>query len=283
MNRWHDWIGRGEQREDRVDEALVSRWCATLDLPVESNDAAPQSIHWCLCASNALTRMLGVDGHPRIADNPDSYFPPVPLPRRMWASSKIQFLRPLRRGQNVVRLTKLTAITEKQGASGSLILVDVSHEILGPEGLAVHEIQTIVYREAAQEGARPAPPPPGQSTFDPSPWDAHRVLTPSETLLFRYSALTFNSHRIHFDLPYATRIEGYRGLVVHGPLIATLLLELAQRKFGDNALRHFAFRGVSPAICGEDLHLVLRENGAAIELGAFAGDGRQVMNASAGV
>jgi 3-methylfumaryl-CoA hydratase len=107
------------------------------------------------------------------------------------------------------------------------------------------------------------------------------VLIPAEPLLFRYSALTFNSHRIHYDLPYATNEEGYRGLVVHGPLTATLLLDLAARHFGDNCLTRFAFRGTSPAICGEPLHLALRGDGDAIELGAFASDGRQVMAATA--
>jgi 3-methylfumaryl-CoA hydratase len=117
--------------------------------------------------------------------------------------------------------------------------------------------------------------------FELSGWDAHRVLVPSQPLLFRYSALTFNSHRIHYDLPYATQEEGYRGLVVHGPLTATLLLDLARRHFGDNALTHFAFRGTSPAVAGEALHLVLRDKIDGIELGAFAADGRQVMAASA--
>ncbi len=130
-------------------------------------------------------------------------------------------------------------------------------------------------------GAPPAPPPPGDGRFDPGGWDAHRMLVPSEALLFRYSALTFNSHRIHYDLPYATEEEGYRGLVVHGPLTATLLLDLAARHFGDNALTRFDFRGTSPAICGEELHLALRGDDDAIVLGAFASDGRQVMAASA--
>ena len=109
------------------------------------------------------------------------------------------------------------------------------------------------------------------------------MLVPSETLLFRYSALTFNSHRIHYDLPYATEAEGYRGLVVHGPLTATLLLDLAQRHFGDNAVRRFNFRGTSPAICGEKLHLALRGTGDTVELGAFASDGRQIMAVTAAV
>ncbi len=126
-----------------------------------------------------------------------------------------------------------------------------------------------------------APPAPGEGRFDASDWQVHRMLVPAEPLLFRYSALTFNSHRIHSDLAYATGEEGYRGLIVHGPLTATLLLDLARRELGDNALLTFAFRGLSPGLCGEELHLVMRGSGDAIELGAFASDGRQVMSASA--
>jgi 3-methylfumaryl-CoA hydratase len=146
--------------------------------------------------------------------------------------------------------------------------------------LTVREVQTVVYRDAPPAASAAVPPPPGPQAFDPLPWTAHRMVRPDETLLFRYSALTFNSHRIHYDRPYATGVEGYRGLVVHGPLTASLLLDLAQAELGDNALKGFAFRGVSPAICGDPLHLVLRGAGEAIELAAFAADGRQVMAAS---
>jgi 3-methylfumaryl-CoA hydratase len=160
------------------------------------------------------------------------------------------------------------------------VFVDVSHETAGASGVAVRETQSIVYRGAAAD-APLSPPAPGTGSFDASGWAAHRTLTPTEPLLFRYSALTFNSHRIHYDLPYATAEERYRGLVVHGPLTATLLLDLARRELGDNALAGFSFRGLSPAICGEALHLVLRGQGADIELAAFAADGRQVMAGSA--
>ncbi|OZA55623.1 MAG: hypothetical protein B7X78_10550, partial [Sphingomonadales bacterium 39-62-4] len=127
------------------------------------------------------------------------------------------------------------------------------------------------------------PPALGEGRFDPAPWTAHRMVVPAEPQLFRFSALTFNSHRIHYDLPYAQSEEGYRGLVVHGPLTATLLLDLAQAELGTNALKSFAFRGLSPAICGEPLHLAMRGSGAEIELAAFAADGRPVMAASAAV
>ena len=281
MSEWNDWIGRTETRMDRVDPGMVTRWLATLDRAAPVDESVPQGLHWCLCLPDAPTAALGPDGHPRRDDSPDSFLPPVPLPRRMWASSKVEFHAPLRPGDSVTRTSRVASITDKQGGSGRLVFVEVEHDTLTASGLAVREVQSIVYRDAAAPGTPPAPPPLGEGQFDPAPWDAHRALTPAEPLLLRFSALTFNSHRIHYDLPYATAEEGYRGLVVHGPLTATLLLDLAQRELGDNALKSFAFRGLSPAICGEMLHLVLRSKNGAAELGAFAADGRHVMSASA--
>ena len=234
-----------------------------------------------MCLPDAPTASLGPDGHPRRDDGPASFLPPLPQPRRMWASSKVEFLVPLRTGQTIERLSRVQAITEKSGGSGTLVFVDLAHETHGDGELAVREVQTLVYRDAPPPGTPPAPPEPGEGQFDASAWDAVRTVTPTEPLLFRYSALTFNSHRIHYDLAYAMHEEGYRGLVVHGPLTATLLLDLARRELGDNLLRSFAFRGVSPAICGEALHLAIRGKDGGWELVAFASDGRQVMSASA--
>ncbi len=273
------WIGREERRFDAVSDGLLTRWCATLDRPL--GDAVPQGLHWCLCLPDAPTSGLGEDGHPLRDESPDSFLPPVPLPRRMWASSKVDFLKPIPRDARVERISRVASIKEKSGASGSLVFVDVEHETLADGATAVRETQSLVYRAAAPAGAPPAPPPPGDGAFDASGWDVVRTLVPSAPLLFRFSALTFNSHRIHYDLPYACEQEGYRGLVVHGPLTATLLLDLARRELGDNALAHFAFRGTSPGICGEALQLALRRESETLVLGAFASDGRQVMDASA--
>jgi 3-methylfumaryl-CoA hydratase len=281
MSDWSAWIGRQERREDRIDEGLFARWLATLDRAAADDGTVPQGLHWCLCTPDAATARLGPDGHPLRDDSPDSFLPPVPLPRRMWASSKLEFLAALHPGEAVSRISQVLSVTEKTGGSGQLVFVEVEHQTHGAAGLAVREIQSLVYRAPAEPGTPPAPPPLGEGKFDPSAWTAHRVLVPSEPLLFRYSALTFNSHRIHYDAPYAMAEENYRGLVVHGPLTATLLLDLAQRELGDNALKTFAFRGLSPAICGEMMHLVLRSKDAAFELGAFAADGRQVMSATA--
>lgn len=281
MSEWSAWIGRQESRRDHVDEASVSRWLAALDREKASDGNVPQAYHWCLCLPDAPTTMLGEDGHPSRDESPASFLPPVPLPRRMWAASKMAFLAPLRLGQTIIRNSRIASVTEKRGGSGLLVFADIAHETHADGVLAVREQQTIVYREASPAGAPLVPPPLSGGEFNQSHWVAHRSLIPSAPLLFRYSALTFNSHRIHYDLPYATQEEGYRGLVVHGPLTATLLLDLARRHYGDNVLTHFEFRGTSPAVAGERLHLALSEKADSICLGAFADDGRQVMTASA--
>lgn len=282
MSEWDAWIGREELRTDTVDLAAARRWLATLDRGIPADETMPQAYHWCLCLPDAMTASLGADGHPRRDDAPEGMLPPLPdLPRRMWASSAVEFIAPLRVGDAISRVSTVKSITEKSGTSGRLVFVEVQHETGNALGLAVREVQSLVYRAPPEPDTPPAPPPLGEGRFDPGAWQAHRALVPAEPLLFRYSALTFNSHRIHYDTPYAIDAENYRGLVVHGPLTATLLLDLAQRELGDNALKTFAFRGLSPAIAGELLHLVLRSKEAAWELGAFAADGRQVMSASA--
>ncbi|CCA93953.1 MaoC family dehydratase N-terminal domain-containing protein [Novosphingobium sp. PP1Y] len=280
MSDFSAWIGREEHRADRIDPGHFARWLATLDRAAPADGATPQAFHWCLCLPDAPTAVLGTDGHPRRDDSPESFLPPVELPRRMWASSAVEFHAPLKAVEAVKRTSRVASIKAKQGGSGSLVFVDVAHETHGENGLAVSEVQSIVYKEAAHAGSPPVPSPLGEGRFDPSEWQTHRTILPTEPLLFRFSALTFNSHRIHYDLAYATAEEGYRGLVVHGPLTATLLLDLAAREFGDNAMKRFAFRGNSPGMCGEALHLVLRRTSDEVELGAFAADGRNVMSAT---
>ena len=297
MGDWDAWIGREEYRTDRVDSGLVARWCATLDRDLPGDGLAPQGLHWCLGLPDAPTAALGADGHPWRDDSPAAFLPPVPLPRRMWAGSAVQFHAPLPIEAAVTRQSQIAAITTKQGGSGTLVFVEVAHRTCADDRLLVSETQSLVYRAAAPAGATPVlppalppgpppVPPPGPLPFgttrcDAEPWSAVRTIAPSPPLLFRYSALTFNSHRIHYDLAYATGEEGYRGLVVHGPLTASLLLDLARRVLGENRLATFRFRGTSPAIAGEPLHLTLRQDGDGWLLGAFADDGRQVMEATA--
>lgn len=281
MGEWSEWIGREQRAADRLDPALAARWCATFDRDAPSSAAMPQGIHLCLCTPEARTAQLGNDGHPARDDGPASFLPPVPLPRRMWAASAMRFHAPIAVGASIERMSRIASVEAKSGSRGDMVFVEVDHETSADGALAVSERQTLVYLEAVAADAPLSPPAPGKGSFDPSGWNMHRELRPDERLLFRYSALTFNTHRIHYDAPYAREVERYRGLVVHGPLTASLLLQLAAERFGENRLASFAFRGVSPAIAGEPLHLVMRGEGDAIELGAFAGDGRQVTKASA--
>ena len=281
MSDFDDWIGREQRAADRLDAALAARWCATFDRDAPLDEAMPQGVHFCLCTPEARTAQLGDDGHPARDDSPASFLPPVPLPRRMWAGSTIRFHLPLTIGATVERVSRIASITDKSGSRGRMVFVEVEHETAADGVLAVSETQTLVYLEALDTDAPLSPPDLGPDSFDPGEWDMHREVLPDPRLLFRYSALTFNTHRIHYDAPYARDIERYRGLVVHGPLTASLLLQLAAERYGENRLARFTFRGTSPAIAGEPLHLALRARDGALELGAFAADGRQVTKASA--
>ena len=277
MSDWQDWIGREQRAADRLDPALAARWCATFDRDAPPGAIMPQGIHFCLCTPEARTAQLGEDGHP--ARSEAGFLPPIPLPRRMWAGSDIRFHAPLAIGATIERTSRIAAITPKSGSRGEMVFVAVEHETSADGVLAVSETQNLVYLEALSENAALSPPEASSEAFDPSEWEGHDEVAPNEALLFRYSALTFNSHRIHYDAPYARAVERYRGLVVHGPLTASLLLQLAAAKYGENRLARFRFRGLSPAIADEPLHLVMRAREDKIELGAFAADGRQVTEA----
>ncbi|EAQ28730.1 hypothetical protein NAP1_14063 [Erythrobacter sp. NAP1] len=278
---YDSWIGREVRATDRLDEALAARWLATFDLPMPSPAIMPQGIHFALCTPDAPTGTLGEDGHPARDESESSFLPPFSMPRRMWASSAIEFIAPIAIGAVVERTSRVASIKEKEGGSGKLAFVEVEHETKANGTRSVRETQTLVYRDAAAHDAPLTPSEPESGHFDKEAWRTVRALTPDPRLLFRYSALTFNTHRIHYDAPYARGVERYRGLVVHGPLTASLLLQLAGSELGENRLRRFAFRGVSPAIAGDLLFLAMRDNEEGFELGAFARDGREVMKASA--
>jgi 3-methylfumaryl-CoA hydratase len=287
MGEYDAWIGRETHSADSLDQNLAARWLATFDLPTPEQTPGsaimPQGIHFALCTPQARTGALGEDGHPARDTSPDSFLPPFPLPRRMWASSAIEFCAPIPGGAVIARASRIASISQKTGSSGSLAFVGIQHKTRANGTLSVIETQTLVYRDAALPDAALSPPACTDARFDPSEWDAHRALTPDPGLLFRYSALTFNTHRIHYDAPYARDVERYRGLIVHGPLTASLLLQLAASELGENRLRMFEFRGVSPAIGGEPLHLAMRGSDEGFELGAFADDGRQVIKAKAAI
>ncbi len=268
MGDWSAWIGRSVTQSDVLTPSLVRRHRATLDA---ADEPAPLSgIHWCLCPPDAATADLDEDGHPR-RDAPDSFLPPIDLPRRMWASSTVEFIAPIRVGAAITRTSRIADIVEKAGSSGRLAFVTLDHVVASDGVDAVRETQTLVYRQATPvptknrvsgdgEAAPHSPPPP----LNANDWPHCRSITPSAALLFRFSALTFNAHRIHYDLPYARDAEGYAGLVVHGPLTATLLLDHVTSLFG--APRQFSFRASAPAFAGEALMLGARHDGKTIAL-----------------
>lgn len=273
MSSWDAWIGRTQEQSDVLTPGLLQRFRATIDSDM-TGDIAPQGIHWCLCLPDAATADLGEDGHPKRG----SFMPPIPLPRRMWAASDVTFHAPLRSGVEIVRRSTVVEISEKQGSTGPLAFVTIEHETRADGELAVSERQSVVYREAA---TAVAPTAHSDEVADLSNWPIHRHIIPSEPLLFRYSALTFNSHRIHYDQPYAAEIEGYRGLVVHGPLIATLLLDLAARELGANTLKRFSMRAQTPAVADEPLHLVGKAKDDIVSLMALGSNGQTIISAQA--
>jgi 3-methylfumaryl-CoA hydratase len=278
MSEWQDFIGKTMVQGDVLTPGLAQRHAATLDLPLPG-DAALPGIHWCLCLPEAATAELGADGHPR-RDIAGSFLPPIPLPRRMWASSSVEFLSAIPLGAEVRRTSTIADITAKSGGSGQLVFVTVEHVTRVGDVEAVREKQNIVYREATNAAPAFLAPRGGDTPVNAGEWPHQQRLVPSEPLLLRFSALTFNAHRIHYDLPYARDEEGYAGLVVHGPLTATFLLNHATSVF-EAPVRRFSFRGASPAFCGEPLTLVARREADTLTLAAVNGEGQTVMTGEA--
>jgi hydroxyacyl-ACP dehydratase HTD2-like protein with hotdog domain len=267
-----DYVGRTETRSDTVWPLLLRGLAATLDVPEPAGAVLPPLWHWMLFQDWVPGEGLGPDGHPLRG----GFLPPVhDLPRRMWAGGRVAFAAPLQAGDAVTRTSTILSVQEKSGGSGRLVFVTVRHEIIGPAGLAITEEHDIVYRGTEGEAVKPAAPaaplPPGAFA---------RVVMPGPVLLFRYSALTGNGHRIHYDLDYVTREEGYPGLVVHGPLQATWLADLARRERG-GTLRGFNFRGRRPAFHGNALTLAGWEVDGTVRLETRDHQGAVCMSAEA--
>jgi 3-methylfumaryl-CoA hydratase len=244
------WIGRSEEAEDIATPALVERFCTTL-LPhlAPFEDAhSPLGIHWCLAPRLALMSELGRDGHPSLG----GFLPPVSLSRRMWAGGEIEFLAAIPRGGRVVRRSVIADVALKQGRSGSLCFVSVHHEYSAAGQTKIRERQDIVFRDEPRSQLHAAVRSPQQRHGLPAA-DLVWAVSPSSVLLFRYSALTFNGHRIHYDQPYATGVEGYPGLVVHGPLQATLLLNAAATVLSRTP-RRFSYRNLAPLFADAPFH-----------------------------
>jgi 3-methylfumaryl-CoA hydratase len=259
------WIGRAETARDRVSPRLARELAATLDHDgpePKAGEPAPLAVHWCLAPPAARQSALGPDGHPERG----GFLPPVPLPRRMWAGSALVFHDRLRVGDAVERRSRIAEVALKEGRTGPLCFVAVDHELWTDRGLAVAERHDIVYRGPAEPRTAPAAPAAAQAAR----WS--RAMTADPVLLFRYSALTFNGHRIHYDRTYATEVEGYPGLIVHGPLQATLLLEFAASIRGA-APTTFRFRGLTPLFDGRPFRLCAdgAEDGLALWIADAAG------------
>jgi len=234
------WVGRPESCSDQVNAAAIMALAATLDREdpaPQIGDPLPPLWHWLYFLPITRQSELAEDGHARRGE----FLPPIPLPRRMWAGSRLRFHRLLKLADLVSRTSVISAVTSKEGRSGPLVFVTVQHKISDAHGIAIEEEQDLVYREMPKPSDPVVPPKAA-----PKGPDWQRVVRPDPVLLFRYSALTFNGHRIHYDRRYATEHEGYPGLVVHGPLLATLLLDLLRRNMPHANVSRFSFRAVRP-------------------------------------
>jgi 3-methylfumaryl-CoA hydratase len=256
LDNMRDWIGKSRTVEDLIAPWPVRALSATLDekdSDPKNGDALPPLWHWLYFHEAALQSRLGPDGHAERGD----FLPPIPLPRRMWAGSRFAFDGPaLRIGESASRKSEIKSVEAKTGSTGSMVFVTVRHTLSGAKGAAFVEEQDIVYREAAKPGEKARPPKPAPT--DPT-WS--KKVMPDPPLLFRYSALTFNGHRIHYDHPYVTGVEGYPDLIVHGPLLGTLQIELARRSNPGKTPATFEFRALSPVFAGAALTVGARREG----------------------
>ena len=272
------WIGKTETVTDTITATPYAALSATLDRDPEEPPAGtplPPLWHWLYFLPLYRQSEVGPDGHAQRG----GFLPPIPLPRRMWAASQLEFNRPLRVGDAIRRVSTITDVSEKSGRTGALVFVKVRHEIRANDEAspAIVEFHDIVFREAPKDvDVSPPRVAPAQSRWQ-------RRVVPDAVLLFRYSALTFNAHRIHYDRKYVTGVEGYPGLVVHGPLIATLLIDLLREKLPDATVRRYEFRAVRPLfdtnafdVCGEPAR-----DGRSVRLWAKDHEGSLAMDATA--
>ncbi len=279
------WIGREETRTDIVTAAPIAALAATLDRddpPPQAGDAVPPLWHWLFFLHAARASEIGLDGHPTRG----GFLPPVPLPRRMWAGGRLVFERPLRVGGAVTRTSRIADVSVKHGKGGPLVFVQVAHTITNSDGLLLlSEEHDIVYRDKpSPELTTPTQTTPTQATSTkraPAEYAWSREIVPDPVLLFRYSALTFNGHRIHYDVKYVTDVEGYGGLIVHGPLIATLLADLLRRNLANARLTKFEFRAIKPLFDTAPFLVRGLPHGQRVALWAQDRDGDLCMEATA--
>ncbi|MEM9277624.1 MAG: MaoC family dehydratase N-terminal domain-containing protein [Pseudomonadota bacterium] len=269
------WIGKEQVRTGIIDHRQAELMAVTLgcDVP-EPGSALPSLWHW-LWFNDALTASkLGRDGHPQKG----GFIPPVALPRRMWAGGKVEFVSPVMIGTECTKRSVVKDINEKSGRSGALCIVTIEHQILCGSRLCIREEQNLVYREDpkpdAPKGAAPIPPENPAVT---------RTIIPDPVLMFRYSALTFNGHRVHYDADYAREVEGYKGLVFHAPLTATMLMQLAEEIADGRPVRNYSYRATSPLFCNDEIRFCGREEDGRLVVWAQTPQGGQAMIGEAGL
>jgi 3-methylfumaryl-CoA hydratase len=268
-----NWLGRSEAIEDTLRLQPANFMAATLDrdIVLRHGDKLPPLWHWLYFLEAKPASQLGRDGHPKKG----GFLPPVKLPRRMWAGGRFTFHAPLRLGETVRKVSTIRNIENKEGRTGALCFVTVQHEIFAGDQLAITEEQDIVYREDPEINA-PNPEP----RCAPDNAEFFETVSPNHVMLYRYSALTFNGHRIHYDVDYARNVEGYEGLVFHGPLTATLLVDLATRTFGRQPV-HFSFKGLAPLTSNHEFLIEGRCDDNVMRLWARRHDGALAMQAEA--
>jgi 3-methylfumaryl-CoA hydratase len=276
IDHLRQWIGRSHQAADVVTAQLVKGLRATLFQEIgepKPGDVAPFTVHWCLAPQVYPMSELGPDGHPTRG----GFLPPVPLPRRMWAGGELEFFDALRVGDEVTRTSRIADVTMKSGSTGTLCFVSVDHLVTTPRGTAIRERQDIVYRDISTTPA-PAPAKPAPAPPEAKHRESHMA---DPVLLFRYSALTFNGHRIHYDRDYVTRVEGYPGLIFHGPMQAAFIVELAARLHGGAAPKKLDYRGLQPLFEGSEFSVNANDTPAGMELWIASSAGQPTMKGTA--
>lgn len=242
LEKLKDWIGNTETFEDRASVLPVHGYAALLDksdTPKEGDPIGPMG-HWFFFKPVAPASQIGPDGHPARG----GFMPPVPLPRRMFAGARTTYHKDLIIGEKMRREASITNVTIKEGRTGTLVFCTVKNDFHGENGLALEEEHDIVYRDNPPADAKGGNSGKTNTAPDDHAWI--REITPDPVMLFRYSAITFNGHRIHYDRKYVTEVEGYPGLIVHGPLTAGLLLELALDNNPGKNLTGFRFQARAP-------------------------------------
>lgn len=253
MQDFKEWLGKTIQEEDIVANKQAKMMQALLNQSTKTLTELPLLYHWLYFLPIVDQAELGTDGHPKKG----GFLPQIPFPKRMWAGSRVQFLKPILFEQKIQRHSEISNIVFKQGKSGELFFVTVKHSIYAQGELAIVDEHDIVYREAHNQIQTSKVTPSQQEERH---YSYKQSFAADTSLLFRYSALTFNSHKIHYDITYATQVEGYPSLVVHGPLLATLLLHQLAIEYPDKQVAQFEFKAIKPVfqfndffICG-DIH-----------------------------